>query len=104
MRLHLDLKLGTQLPKNTEAYKRILYTKLIKNHINQDWRLQSPTVKTNKKKQEVIVIDKGDELYGDIVRKMRSKIDINQTGKSISKIRETRNGNVLIEVDGGNEA
>ena len=33
-----------------------------------------------------------------------SNIDIKQTGESISKIRETRSGNVLIEVKRGNEA
>lgn len=50
-----------------------------------------------------VVIKRGDASFADTVKNIRRKIDAEAVGDAISKVRETRNGNVLIEVLGGSD-
>lgn len=54
--------------------------------------------------QKAIEVNKGEELFTDVVRRIRSNIDIDKTSESISKIRETKKGNIFIEIKSGSDA
>lgn len=50
------------------------------------------------------MIKRGESSFSDTVKNIRTKVNAEAIGDSILKMRETRNGNVLIEILGGNEA
>lgn len=49
------------------------------------------------------MVKRGESTFAKTVKNIRSKVDVAVIGETISKVRETRNGNVLIEVLGGRD-
>jgi len=48
-----------------------------------------------------IIVRRGEDSFPDLLKTINSNVCPEVTGANISKIRETRNGSLLIEVDGG---
>lgn len=48
-----------------------------------------------------VIVTKKDEQFPELLRTLRSKVNPAVTGTAISKMRQTKNGNLLIEINGG---
>lgn len=48
-----------------------------------------------------VIVKKGEEQFPELLRTVRSKVDPIVMGTAITKMRQTQNGNLLIEVSGG---
>lgn len=49
------------------------------------------------------MVELGEATFAETVKNIRSKVDANIIGDTISKVRETRNGNILFEILGGSD-
>lgn len=52
-------------------------------------------------KPSAVLVKRGDESFADTVQKVKRNVRADAIGESITKMRETRNGDLLIEVKGG---
>lgn len=50
-----------------------------------------------------IIVRRGEDSFPELLKTIKNNARPEVTGANISKIRETRNGSLLIEVDGGSE-
>lgn len=64
--------------------------------------ISKPT-KTLPKRKPAIIVRRGNETFLEFLRAVKSNARTEVTGKNISKIRETRNGSLLIEASGNEE-
>lgn len=62
-----------------------------------------PAVRPSRPLPKAVIIKRGELLFADTVKNIRSKVDVNVIGDSISKIRQTRSRDVLIEIIGGSD-
>lgn len=51
-----------------------------------------------------VIVKRGDEHFPELLKTVRSKVDPGITGTAISKIRQTKTGSLLIQINGGVEA
>jgi len=51
-----------------------------------------------------VIVRSGDDAFSELLRTVRSKVDVENTGTIISKMRETRNGSLLIEINSDTES
>jgi len=69
---------------------------------NQVTTISKPP-KTLPKRKPAIIVRRGNETFPELLRAIKSNARTEVTGKNISKIRETKNGSLLIEVSGNEE-
>lgn len=69
---------------------------------NQATTILKPS-KTLPKRKPAIIVRRGNDTFPELLRTVKSNARTEVTGKNISKIRETRNGSLLIEVSGNEE-
>lgn len=67
-----------------------------------------PTVGTNAPRPvrplpRAVVIKRGESSFAETVKNIRAQVNVDIISDSISKMRDTRNGNVLIEILGGSD-
>lgn len=88
--------------KWTEVLKRVTKTK--KPAMSSQPIAKATVAPRIKTLPRAVVIKRGESSFSDTVKNIRTKVNVEAIGDSISKMSETRNGNVLIEILGGNEA
>lgn len=66
--------------------------------------IRTPAPRPPRSLPKAVVIKRGELSFAESVKNIRSKVDANVVGHRISKIRQTRTGDVLIEILGGSEA
>lgn len=88
--------------KWTKVLKRATKTK--KSAMSSQPIASATVAPRTKTLPRAVAIKRGESSFSDTVKNIRTKVNAEAIGDSISKMSETRNENVLIEILGGNEA
>lgn len=97
----IERKNENKLEKWTDVVKK--RTKVKRPTVTGQPERSAPVMRLTRSLLKVVVVKRGELSFADSVKNMRSKVDANVVGDSISKIRQTRNEDVLIEILGCSE-
>lgn len=64
---------------------------------------QARTVKPQRLRPMAVIVAQGKEQFPELLKTIRQKVDPVVTGTSISRLRQTKTGNLLVEINGGSE-
>lgn len=64
---------------------------------------QASTVKPQRLRPMAVIVAQGKEQFPELLKTIRQKVDPVVTGTSISRLRQTKTGNLLVEINGGSE-
>jgi len=101
-----DLKAGIAARETETQWSEVVRKKRPRDPTKGETLVKLPDIKPrgHRSRPLAVIVSKENDSFPELLKTLRSKVDSEKTGTMISKLRETRNGNLLMEINGGAEA